>query len=60
MALQAAPRSTLRFKGSANFRQRIVLATLSARSIRIDDIRAFDEDPGLRGGFSNAACHYGI
>ena len=38
----------LKFVGSANFRQRIVLATLSGRAIRIDDIRTEDESPGLR------------
>lgn len=44
----SARQKPLRFKGAANFRQRILLATLSLRSIRIDDIRAFDEEPGLR------------
>eukprot|EP00193_Tetraselmis_chui_P022696 CAMPEP_0177796560 /NCGR_PEP_ID=MMETSP0491_2-20121128/26842_1 /TAXON_ID=63592 /ORGANISM="Tetraselmis chuii, Strain PLY429" /LENGTH=335 /DNA_ID=CAMNT_0019319487 /DNA_START=38 /DNA_END=1041 /DNA_ORIENTATION=- len=38
----------LKFKGSANFRQRLVLATVSGRQLRIDDIRADDERPGLR------------
>ena len=38
----------LRFKGSQHFRQRLACATLSGRTIRIDDIRARDENPGLR------------
>lgn len=39
----------LRFTGARHLRQRIVLATLSGRAIRIDDIRADDaERPGLR------------
>ena len=38
----------LRFRGSGHFRQRLACATLSGRTIRIDDIRARDENPGLR------------
>jgi RNA 3'-terminal phosphate cyclase-like protein len=39
----------LRYKGARHFRQRIVLATLSGRPVRIDEIRADDPDePGLR------------
>jgi len=38
----------LRFKGSQNFRQRLLFATLSGRAVRIDDIRAGDQEPGLR------------
>jgi hypothetical protein len=38
----------LRFKGSQQFRQRLVFATLSGRPIRIDDIRSRDASPGLR------------
>lgn len=38
----------LKFKGSENFRQRLVFSTLSGRPIRIDDIRSADENPGLR------------
>ena len=38
----------LRFKGSEHFRQRLALATLSGKPIRIDDIRADDQNPGLR------------
>lgn len=38
----------LRFKGSQQFRQRLVFSTLSGRPIRIDDIRTKDMSPGLR------------
>ena len=38
----------LRFRGSGHFRLRLACATLSGRTIRIDDIRARDENPGLR------------
>ena len=38
----------LKFRGSSNFRQRVALATISGRAIRIDDIRANSETPGLR------------
>lgn len=39
----------MRFRGSSWFRQRIVCATLSGRTIAIKDIRAKDEKPGLLG-----------
>lgn len=38
----------LRFRGHAYFRQRLVLATLASRPVRIDQIRPDDEEPGLR------------
>lgn len=38
----------LRFRGHAYFRQRLVLATLAGRPVRIDQIRPDDEEPGLR------------
>eukprot|EP00003_Mantamonas_plastica_P000626 TRINITY_DN1049_c0_g1_i1.p1 TRINITY_DN1049_c0_g1~~TRINITY_DN1049_c0_g1_i1.p1 ORF type:complete len:379 (-),score=97.12 TRINITY_DN1049_c0_g1_i1:1157-2233(-) len=38
----------LRFRGSAMFRQRIICSTLSGKNIVITDIRANDEEPGLR------------
>ncbi|EFN59839.1 hypothetical protein CHLNCDRAFT_48441 [Chlorella variabilis] len=38
----------LRFRGSQCFRQRMVCATIAGKPIRIDDIRADDESPGLR------------
>jgi RNA 3'-terminal phosphate cyclase-like protein len=37
-----------RCKGSQNFRQRLVLAALSGKALRIDDIRTSDLNPGLR------------
>lgn len=38
----------LRFEGCTHFRQRLVCSTLSGRPIRIDNIRARDQNPGLR------------
>ena len=38
----------LRFAGHAYFRQRLVLATLAGRPVRIDRIRTDDEEPGIR------------
>lgn len=38
----------LRFRGCQQFRQRLLLSTLTGRAIRIDDIRANDQSPGLR------------
>mmetsp|Transcript_26188 Transcript_26188/g.36162 ORF Transcript_26188/g.36162 Transcript_26188/m.36162 type:complete len:361 (+) Transcript_26188:211-1293(+) len=37
----------LKFRGSQNFRQRIVFATLSGKAIRIDGIRESSDNPGL-------------
>lgn len=50
MATGTAPASgeVLRFRGCAQFRQRLVLATLAGRRVRIDGIRDKDESPGLR------------
>ncbi|XP_063364507.1 probable RNA 3'-terminal phosphate cyclase-like protein [Cydia amplana] len=39
---------TLVYKGSNFFRQRLLLSTLSGRSVRIEDIRSSHDDPGLR------------
>lgn len=39
--------TTLRLRGCAHFRQRLVCATLSGRPVVIEDIRAEDEAPGL-------------
>lgn len=38
----------LKLRGSASFRQRVVLATLAGRPLRLDEIRENDEAPGLR------------
>lgn len=40
--------STIKLKGSSHFRQRLVCATLSGRPLLITQIRADDEEPGLR------------
>lgn len=40
--------NVLVYKGSNFFRQRLLLATLSARAIRIENIRSNHDDPGLR------------
>jgi RNA 3'-terminal phosphate cyclase len=37
----------LRYEGCTQFRQRIVAATLSQKSLRIDKIRDQDDSPGL-------------
>lgn len=39
----------LTFEGCNFFRQRLVLATLSGKSVKIENIRAIEDDPGLRG-----------
>jgi len=39
---------TLRYTGCRCFRSRIVCATLSGKKLRIDKIRADDEEPGIR------------
>ncbi|KAL0882852.1 hypothetical protein ABMA27_016383 [Loxostege sticticalis] len=36
------------YKGSNFFRQRLLLATLSGRAVKIDEIRSTHDDPGLR------------
>lgn len=38
----------LRFEGCQSLRHRLVLATLSGRAVRIDNIRSRSENPGLR------------
>ncbi|PIK51705.1 RNA 3'-terminal phosphate cyclase-like protein [Apostichopus japonicus] len=38
----------LTYEGSNYFRQRLILATLSGRSVKINRIRSKDHDPGLR------------
>lgn len=41
-------RDILSYKGCNYFRQRLVLSVLSTKPIRITDIRAQDDEPGLR------------
>lgn len=39
------------FKGHNHFRQRLMLATLTGKPVRIDEIRSTDEQqPGISGG----------
>ena len=40
--------AAMRYTGAAHFRQRILLATLSGRPVRIDGIRADEAEVGLR------------
>ena len=40
----------LTYEGCNFFRQRLVLATLSGKSVKIKNIRVYDDDPGLKGG----------
>ncbi|XP_014234900.1 RNA 3'-terminal phosphate cyclase-like protein [Trichogramma pretiosum] len=40
--------NVLEFKGHRSFRYRIILATLTGKTVRISDIRPTDDDPGLR------------
>ena len=39
----------LSYEGSYFFRQRLVLATHSCKLVKIKNIRAFEDDPGLKG-----------
>ena len=39
----------LSYEGCNFLRQRLVLATLSGKSVKIKNIRAFEDDPGLKG-----------
>ena len=45
----AAMAADLTYEGCNFFRQRLVLATLSGKSVKIKNIRAIEDDPGLRG-----------
>jgi RNA 3'-terminal phosphate cyclase len=45
--------SIQKFSGHNQLRQRLVLATLSSTSIRIDEIRAGEDAPGLAGLLQN-------
>jgi RNA 3'-terminal phosphate cyclase-like protein len=48
MAASSRSSSTLRFTGAAHLRQRLVLATLAGRTVRIDDIRSEEAEVGLK------------
>jgi RNA 3'-terminal phosphate cyclase-like protein len=39
----------LKFSGHGYLRQRLILATLSGKTVKIDKIRSEDDNPGLRG-----------
>lgn len=41
--------NTLHYRGSNLLKQRLILATLSGKSVRITDIRSLDTEPGVRG-----------
>lgn len=41
----------LKYEGFNYLRQRLILATLSGKPVRIEKIRSDDENPGLRGEF---------
>ena len=49
----ATSSNMLCFEGCNFFRQRLILATLSGRSVKIKKIRYKDDDPGLKG----KCCH---
>lgn len=40
--------NVLIYKGSNFFKQRLVLSVLSGKSVKITDIRALDDEPGLQ------------
>ena len=39
----------LKYEGCNFFRQRLILATVSGRSVKVSKIRSKDEEPGLKG-----------
>ena len=39
----------LTYQGCNFYRQRLILSTLSGKSLKIKNIRAYDDDPGLKG-----------
>lgn len=39
------------FEGCNYFRQRLILSTLSGKTVRIKKIRSKEDDPGLKGDF---------
>ena len=49
LPLNMASSNTLNFEGCNFFRQRLILATLSGKSVRISRIRHKDENPGIKG-----------
>jgi len=45
---QTATQKYIPFRGATNLRNRLICATLSGKAIRIDEIRPFDQNPGIR------------
>ena len=45
----ATAKNTLNFEGCKFLRQRLILSTLSGKSVRIKKIRHRDENPGIKG-----------
>ena len=41
--------TVLKYEGCNFFRQRLILATVSGRSVKVSKIRSKDEEPGLKG-----------
>ena len=39
----------LTYEGCNFYRQRLILSTLSGKSVKIKNIRAYDDNPGLQG-----------
>lgn len=48
MSIAVQKGSVLIYKGSNFFRQRLVLSVLSGKSVKINEIRALDDEPGLK------------
>eukprot|EP01138_Halocafeteria_seosinensis_P011084 gb/GECG01011320.1/.p1 GENE.gb/GECG01011320.1/~~gb/GECG01011320.1/.p1 ORF type:complete len:415 (+),score=31.23 gb/GECG01011320.1/:1-1245(+) len=46
--LSSGDNKPLKFRGCADFRQRVAFAVLSGRKLQIDEIRDQEEEPGLR------------
>lgn len=46
---KSAMAAELNYEGCNFYRQRLVLSTLSGKSVMIKNIRTFDDDPGLCG-----------
>ena len=47
--MAAAMKNVLIYEGCNFFRQRLILATLSGKSVKIKKIRDKEDDPGIKG-----------
>ena len=47
--MAAATKNVLVYEGCNFFRQRLILATLSGKSVKIKKIRDKEDDPGIKG-----------